>query len=158
MLTLFYFYYSIIKCIKYAIKTRFAGVLVMKQNEEICYQDEEISSENKTNLEELRQTLRFSKGLIVMYIMYIFTIFPLYMIVIIDINQDWPAYIHRYPWMFFRLCSTATPVVYPLFHSSIRLGYKEVYDRFILRKKKLLVKPKRKPLHIRKKRILETKL
>jgi len=38
--------------------------------------------------------------------------------------------------MFFRLCSAATPVVYPLFHPSIRSGYKNAIDRYVLRKKK----------------------
>jgi len=37
--------------------------------------------------------------------------------------------------MFFRLCSAATPVIYPLFHSSIRLGYKNAIKKLILRKK-----------------------
>jgi hypothetical protein len=89
--------------------------------------------------------------------MYIFTIFPLWIILLVDIEQEWSSYLHQYPWMFFRLCSAATPVVYPLFHPSIRSGYKNAIDRYVLRKKRLLIKPKRKPIQIRKKRI-ETKL
>jgi len=155
MVVLFYFYFSIIKCIKYAINLGAIRSLKIKNNEEICLQDDETTP--VTNLDDLRLTLKFSKGLIVMYIMYIFTIFPLWIIVLVDIEQEWSSYLHQYPWMFFRLCSAATPVVYPLFHPSIRSGYKNAIDRYVLRKKRLLIKPKRKPIQIRKKRI-ETKL
>ncbi len=157
MVVLFYFYFSIIKCIKYAINLGAIRSLKIKNNEEICLQNEEISPVNEPNIDDLRLTLKFSKGLIVMYIMYIFTIFPLWIIVLVDIEQEWSSYLHQYPWMFFRLCSAATPVVYPLFHPSIRSGYKNAIDRYVLRKKRLLIKPKRKPIQIRKKRI-ETKL
>jgi hypothetical protein len=71
-----------------------------------------------------------------MYIIYIFTIFPLWFILLVDIDQEWPDYLHQYPWMFFRLCSAVTPFVYPLFHPSIRSGYKNAVDRYVLRKKK----------------------
>jgi hypothetical protein len=131
---LFYFYFSIIKCIKYAINLGAIRSLKIKNNEEICLQDDETTP--VTNLDDLRLTLKFSKGLIVMYIMYIFTIFPLWIILLVDIEQEWSSYIHQFPWLFFRLCSAATPVVYPLFHPSIRSGYKNAIDRYVLRKKK----------------------
>jgi len=157
MVVLFYFYFSIVKSIKYAIHLGENRGLKTGNNEEICLQDQEISPVNEPNIEDLRLTLKFSKGLIVMYIMYIFTIFPLWIILLVDIEQEWSSYIHQFPWLFFRLCSAATPVVYPLFHPSIRSGYKNAIDRYVLRKKRLLIKPKRKPIQIRKKRI-ETKL
>ena len=142
---LFYFYSAIFGRINYAVKMRVVRTLETK---------DEINSdinekEKETSLDELKIAFKFSKGLFVMYLMYLFTIFPLCFTMIVDIDQEWPAYIHLYPWLFFRLCSAATPVVYPFFHSSIRDGYKEAIDRYVLRKKKLLIKPKRKPLQIR---------
>jgi len=154
LLVLFYFYSAIFKAIKYAVHMRAFGALEI--NEELNL--EENKQENEINLEELRQTFKFSKGLFVMFIMYLFTLIPLCLSLVIDSNQEKPSYFLMYPWVFFRLCSAATPVVYPLFHSSIRHGYKEAIDRYVLRKKKLLIKPKRKPLQIKKKRIMETKL
>ena len=68
--------------------------------------------------------------------MYLFTILPGCIAMIIDINQKWPLYSLLYPWLFFRLCSAAFPIIFPFLNSSIRFGYKEAIDRFVLRKKK----------------------
>jgi len=156
MVVLFYFYFSIVKSIKYAIHLGENRGLKTGNNEEICLQDQEISPVNEPNIEDLRLTLKFSKGLIVMYTMYAFSIFPLCIFLIIDNKKQWPAYLHQYPWLFYRLCSAVTPVVYPLFHPSIRSGYKNAIDRYVLRKKKLLqLRPK--TIQIRKKR-MQTKL
>ena len=126
-----YFYLAIFKAIKYAVEMDAVGSHEI--NEEI---NPEKNSENKINLDDLKQAFKFSKGLFIMYIMYSLTIIPLCLMLIIDIDQEWPDYLHQYPWMFFRLCSAATPVVYPLFHPSIRSGYKNAIDRYVLRKKK----------------------
>jgi len=162
LIAMFYFYLSIFKSIQYTV-----GMWAMRAKDTddthmIALGNLTVNAEkkqtNKTNLEDLKIILKFTKGLFVMYLMYTFTIFPLCLMMIVDIDQELPAYFHMYPWMFYRLCSSLTPIIYPLFHSSIRFGYKEAIDRYVLCKKKLLIKPKRKPLQIKKKRIMETKL
>jgi hypothetical protein len=152
LIAMLYFYLAIFKAIKYAVEMDAVGAHEI--NEEI---NPEKNSENKINLDDLKQAFKFSKGLFIMYIMYSLTIIPLCLMLIIDIDQEWPDYLHQFPWLFYRLCSAATPVVYPLFHPSIRSGYKNAIDRYVLRKKKLLNQPRLKPIHIRKKR-MQTKL
>ena len=157
LIAMLYFYLAIFKAIKYAVEmdaVEIDAVGAHEINEEI---NPEKNSENKINLDDLKQAFKFSKGLFIMYIMYSLTIIPLCLMLIIDIDQEWPEYLHQFPWLFYRLCSAATPVVYPLFHPSIRSGYKNAIDRYVLRKKKLLNQPRLKPIHIRKKR-MQTKL
>ena len=130
----------------------------LKQNEEEETAAEKTNeTEKETNLDDLRKAFSFSKGLFIMYTLYACTLFPLCLVAIIDIDQEWPPYFDMYPWLFSRLCSAATPVIYPLFHPSIRHGYKTAFDRYVLRKKRLLIafKPNaRQP----SKRIMETEL
>ncbi len=59
MVVLFYFYFSIIKCIKYAINLGAIRSLKIKNNEEICLQDQEISPVNEPNIDDLRLSLKF---------------------------------------------------------------------------------------------------
>ena len=159
----FYFYLSIFKAIKYAVHMgALRNIELNELNEvnEVNEGNEERNpkQENLPSLEDLKITFKFSKGLFGLYLIYLFTILPGCIAMIIDINQKWPLYSLLYPWLFFRLCSAAFPIIFPFLNSSIRFGYKEAIDRFVLRKKKLLIKPKRKPLHVRKKRIFKTKL
>ena len=152
-----YLYSAIFGRISFAVKMKVMGTLETKDEINLESNPEINEQENETGLDELRIAFTFSKGLFVMNLMYLFTILPMCFTMIADTDQEWPAYIHLYPWLFYRLCSAATPIVYPLFHSSIRRGYKQAIDRFVLRKKKLLIKPIPKPAQKRKK-IMETKL
>jgi len=161
LIAMFYFYLSIFKSIQYAVgmwamrakdpdDTHMVALENLTVNEEI--NPEEKKQTNKTNLEDLKIILKFTKGLFVMYLMYTFTIFPLCLMMIVDIDQEFPAYFHMYPWMFYRLCSSITPIIYPLFHSSIRFGYKEAIDRYVLcRKKQDSVENKEAPIEMKKK-------
>ena len=126
---LFYVYLAIFRAIKYAVEIR--SVRGVIENTE-----ENNNPEQKTNLDDLKQTLKFSKGLFGLYLMYLFTMLPVCLMMIIDINQELPSYYLIYPWIFFRFCSAVTPIIFPLTHSSIRFGYKNTIDRFVLRKKK----------------------
>jgi len=123
MSVLFYFNYAIFKTINFAVKM--GAVRGLEINEEI--NPEENKQENKIYLEDLRKTFKFSKGLFVLFLMYSFTLFPMCFMMAIDHNQKLPSYFLMYPWVFFRLYSATTPVVYPLFHSSIRHCYKKSY-------------------------------
>jgi hypothetical protein len=99
--------------------------------EKLNKDDTHFSHENeKSTLCELKTTFRFSKGLFVMFFIYACTILPMCAVMVIDINQNMSAYVHLYPWLFFRLCSAVTPIVYPMFHSSIRRGIFKMFKRF----------------------------
>ena len=115
---MFYFYWSIFEGIIYRIQLKQDEELKLEvmnanetTNETVEVATEPSPVDEETSLNELKIALKFSKGLIVMYA---FTIFPLCILMVIDIDQEWPASAHMYPWLLFRFCSAATPIVYPL--------------------------------------------
>lgn len=133
MLLLLFFYLSMFDRIKQMIRIRQAEDLGMIQLKNIKAPD--IHNHNKLGVNELKSALSFAKGLFVMYFMYALTALPLCIIVVIDMDQIMPAYVHMYPWLFFRLCAAATPVVYPLFHASICRGYEDIFSLVFMCKK-----------------------
>ncbi len=90
----------------------------------------------ETNMDELKKSFNFAKGLVVMYLMYSFSTLSLAVIVLIDINQSMHPYFHMYSWLFLRFCASATPIVFPLCHASLRRGYIKVFKILCLPKKK----------------------
>ncbi len=84
-----------------------------------------------------------------MCLMYSLTTIPFCIIWVIDANQEMSEYYLLYSWLFFKLCSAATPVVYSLFYSSISQSYKFFIYRFILHKQ---MKPSDDEAPIKKKK------
>jgi len=143
MIILLYFYGSIYSKIRDSIRLGLIGKLESDLIQDL--KNEKSVGKPKNSMDDLKIGLKFSKGLVIMYIMYAFTIFPLTIIIMIDIEQKLSPYFHMYTALFFRLCATLVPIVYPLYHSSIRHGYQITIDKYILCKKKtLLANGKRK--------------
>ena len=94
----------------------------------------------ETSMEELKISFRFAKGLVVMFCMYAFSTLSLWTIVIIDINKKMHPYFYMYPLLFIRSCGTAMPIVFPLFHTTLRRGYANVFRLVCLPKKKKEIK------------------
>ena len=68
-------------------------------------------------------------------------------------EHTWPAYAHLYPYVFFRLCASATPIIYPLFHSSFWKGYKNVYEHVVYSKRRRNARKKYKIVMIKNEKI-----
>ena len=97
--------------------------------------DFNITNEYKRIKDDLKKTLKFSKEFIIMYIMHLFSVFARTFITLIDINDEWPSFIYVYIWLSIRLCPVAIPVIYPMFHFSIRQSYLNLF-RIIFKRKK----------------------
>ena len=156
MMILLFFYIRIFQGINHAVKMNAVCKVSLRNNEEKIEEKEElhieikgIPSENLKTIDDLKKTLKFSKGLFVMYLMYSLTTIPFCIIWVIDANQEMSEYYLLYSWLFFKLCSAATPVVYSLFHSSISQSYKFFIYRFILHKQ---MKPSDDEAPIKKKK------
>lgn len=87
-----------------------------------------------TRINELRITLKFAKGLFVSLLIYAITNIPFSIMNLVDMDQVLPSYVHLYPWMLVRLCSSLNPIIYPLYHSSFFYGYKKVFNLVSCRK------------------------
>ncbi len=120
---LLFFYMSIFKTIKQAIKMKINDPVDLLELQAMILTNEGYES----SIDELKKAFKLAKGLFVMYFMYTLSAFPLFIIVLIDDEQKFPSYAHMYSWLFLRMCAAATPVVYPLYHVSIRQGYMNVF-------------------------------
>lgn len=114
-----------------------------------------IQSPHNETLNDLKQTMKFSKGLFVSFSIYAVALIPFGLIRVIDIEDELPRYFHLYPWLFYRLCSSINPIIYPLFHSSFLYGYRNVLNlitfgkKFNLRKKRSNIKNRPKNFHFK---------
>lgn len=95
-------------------------------------------------VDELKKTLKLLKGLVLSFVITIFTFVPFLIISNLDFEQNWPAYIHLYSWLFFRLCSAINPIIYPIYYSSFLEGYLIVYYHTFYKKKIAQLKLKKR--------------
>jgi len=148
MFAVIFFYVSILKRINYMIR--------MRRKNDLELVELNVSSEIKNakiNLDELKKSFKFSGGLIVMSFMYLLHTFSV-IILSINIYQEKQSKIQIYSRFFIRFSASATPIVYPIFHASIRRGFTKVFRLLCCLHKKEKQKVIKKVVYIHRRQLI----
>ena len=79
-------------------------------------------------IEKLKISIRFSKGLLLISLIFFLTCVPMGVVQIIDGFYALPSFLHLYSFLFTRLCSLFNPIFYGLYSSKFLFGYKNVFN------------------------------
>ena len=154
--SIFATYMKIFTTIKKAISLGLSATTEQKPSNEI-EQEEDVkldsSKESEKKSNNLTLALSISKGFFINFTFVALSIGPFFVASVFDFDKTWPAYAHLYPYVFFRLCASANPIIYPLFHSSFWKGYKNVYEHVVYSKRRRNARKKYKIVMIKNEKI-----
>jgi len=90
--------------------------------------DRKIQYAYDQEIEKLKISIKFSKGLILISLIFFLTCVPMGVVQIIDEFYALPSFLHLYSFLFTRLCSLFNPIFYGLYSSKFLFGYKNVFN------------------------------